>query len=373
MDRRIVRGAPRMANGTACLGAHLAHRSDARASCPAADDRDGVGDGARASGTRGSMGPPITAHRTRTRRSPDDCREPAGAKTRPPQRTARYVVRRCGSDRRGRVLSSPSCRSEPRADAVRGIPYSRWRPAPPADRLAAHGRGCPRLDSRAGALGDGTIRSRSSGPGLAITAVRTAPGICLLRHTPGCHRRRARRRIRLGAGSARPHARHHPPQRDGRRGNGMADPVDSIAAISRGFVMLPTWVGVVSAISLVIIALAALVAAGGIIAAALGVRAGVKALKGFAGPAIADVRQLIASIKTEADALVGASRDVRQRIVRAVDAAEERLTDLDTLAEVMQQELEETAVDAAATIRDVRRGLSVWRWSRKLLKGKKRR
>ena len=153
----------------------------------------------------------------------------------------------------------------------------------------------------------------------------------------------------------------------------MADPVDSIAAISRGFVMLPTWVGVVSAISLVSIALAALVAAGGIIAAALGVRAGVKALKGFAGPAIADVRQLIASIKTEADALVGASRDVRQRIVRAVDAAEERLTDLDSLAEVMQEELEETALDAAATMRDVRRGLSVWRWSRKLLKGKKRR
>lgn len=137
--------------------------------------------------------------------------------------------------------------------------------------------------------------------------------------------------------------------------------------------MFPSWVGVVSAISLTIIALAALVAAGGILAAALGVRGAVKALKGFAGPAIADVHQLIASIKTEADALVGASRDVRQRIVRAADAAEDRLTDLDTLAEVMQHELEETAVDAAATMRDVRRGLSVWRWGRKLLKGKKRR
>ena len=137
--------------------------------------------------------------------------------------------------------------------------------------------------------------------------------------------------------------------------------------------MLPTWVGVVSAISLAIIAVAALVAAVGISAAALGVRAAVKALRGFAGPAIADVRQLIGSIKTEADALVGTSRDVRHRIVRAVDAAEERLTDLDALAEVMQQEIEETALDAAATMRNVRRGLSVWRWSRKLLKGKKRR
>jgi len=137
--------------------------------------------------------------------------------------------------------------------------------------------------------------------------------------------------------------------------------------------MLPTWVGVVSALSLAIIALAALVGAVAIVAAALGIRAAVKALKGYAGPAIADVRQLIGAIKNEADALVGASRDVRHRIVRAADAAEERLTSLDTLAEVMQDEIEETALDAAATMRDVRRGLSVWRWSRKLLKGKKRR
>jgi hypothetical protein len=137
--------------------------------------------------------------------------------------------------------------------------------------------------------------------------------------------------------------------------------------------MLPTWVGVVSAISLVIIALAALVTAVAITAAALGVRAALKALKGYAGPAIADVRQLIGSIKIEADALVGTSRDVRHRIVRAADAAEERLTSLDALAEVMQEELEETAVDAAATMRDVRRGLSVWKFGRKLLKGKKRR
>ena len=137
--------------------------------------------------------------------------------------------------------------------------------------------------------------------------------------------------------------------------------------------MLPTWVGVVSAISLGMIAGGPLVAAAAIIAAALGVRAAVKALKVFAGPAIADVRQLIGSIKIEADALVGTSRDVRHRIVRAADAAEERLTALDTLAEVMQEELEETAVDAAATMRDVRRGLSVWKFGRNLLKGKKRR
>jgi methyl-accepting chemotaxis protein len=137
--------------------------------------------------------------------------------------------------------------------------------------------------------------------------------------------------------------------------------------------MLPTWVGVVSALSLAIIALAALVAAAAIIAAALGVRAAIRALRDRAGPAIADVRQLIGSIRTEADALLDTSRDIRRRIVRAADKAEERLTDLDALAEVMQEEIEETALDAAATLQNVRRGLSVWRWSRKMLKGKKRR
>ncbi|OLE33669.1 MAG: hypothetical protein AUG47_03270 [Alphaproteobacteria bacterium 13_1_20CM_3_64_12] len=64
---------------------------------------------------------------------------------------------------------------------------------------------------------------------------------------------------------------------------------------------------------------------------------------------------------------------MRHRIIKAVDAAEERLTALDALTEVMQEELEETALDAAATLQNVRRGISLWRWSRKMLKNKKRR
>ena len=137
--------------------------------------------------------------------------------------------------------------------------------------------------------------------------------------------------------------------------------------------MQPSWVGVVSAVSLMIIALAALAGGVAIVAAALGVRAALRALKSFGGPAIADVRLLISNIKTEADALVGTSRDIRHRIMRAADAAEERLTALDSVAEMMQDELEDAAVDAAATMREVRRGLSVWRWTSKLLKRKKRR
>ena len=136
--------------------------------------------------------------------------------------------------------------------------------------------------------------------------------------------------------------------------------------------MPPSWVGVVSALSLAVIALAALVVAAASIASALGVRTMVRLLEQLAGPAITDVRQLIATIKGEADALAGTSRDIRLRIVRAADAAEARLSDLDALVEVVQEEVEETAIDAAVTLRNVRRGLSLWQWGRKVLKGKRK-
>lgn len=136
--------------------------------------------------------------------------------------------------------------------------------------------------------------------------------------------------------------------------------------------MLPTWVGVVSAISLATIALAAIVVAVASVACALGIRTVTKALEQLAGPAIQDVRQLISTIKGEADALVGTSRDIRLRILRAADAAEHRLSDLDALVEVVQEEVEGTVLDAAATLRNVRRGLSLWQWGRKVLRGKRR-
>ncbi len=136
--------------------------------------------------------------------------------------------------------------------------------------------------------------------------------------------------------------------------------------------MLPPWAGVISALSLATIALAAIVLAVSSVISLLRMHAFVRALEQMAGPAIDDVRQLIGAIKGEADALVGTSRDIRERIVRAADAAEHRLSDLDALVEVVQEEMEGTVVDAAATIRNVRRGVSLWQWGRKVLKGKKK-
>jgi len=131
--------------------------------------------------------------------------------------------------------------------------------------------------------------------------------------------------------------------------------------------MNPAWVGVVSAVSLAVIALAAVAVA---IASVYAARAGVvffRAFERIAGPALDDVRQLVGSIRAEADALVGASRDIRLRIIRAADAAEDRLADLDTLVGVVQDEVEDTALSAAATLRNVRRGLHGFRWVRRAL------
>src|SRR5207244_4344488 len=83
-------------------------------------------------------------------------------------------------------------------------------------------------------------------------------------------------------------------------------------------------------------------------------------------------RQRVAGIRTEADGLVGTSRELRGRIVAAADAAQARLADLDARFEVVQEEVEPTVLDVAATLRTVRRGLSLLEWGRRTLKRGKR-
>jgi methyl-accepting chemotaxis protein len=132
--------------------------------------------------------------------------------------------------------------------------------------------------------------------------------------------------------------------------------------------MIPTWAAVVGALSLAVIAVAALVSGLAVLAAAYGVRSFLQAIRHSAEPVVQDVRQLIGTIRSEADGLAETSRDMRQRIVHAADAAEARLAELgDTLGEA-EREIGETAKDVAATARTVRRGVSVWRLGRALRK-----
>lgn len=140
--------------------------------------------------------------------------------------------------------------------------------------------------------------------------------------------------------------------------------------------MLPTWVGVVIAISLAIIALAVVVVATAFTITALGLRAWLQTLRDFAGPALEDARHLIGTIRSEVDALAETSRDLRGRIVRAADAAETRLVQVNALLGGFQGSVESTARGVAATlrlvlptVRTLLRNIKLPMWGRRRLKG----
>ena len=132
--------------------------------------------------------------------------------------------------------------------------------------------------------------------------------------------------------------------------------------------MLPTWVGVVMALSLAIIALSALAVAASIVLTALGMKAAFQTLRDLAGPALDDARQLIHSIRTEVDAVAATSRDLRGRVVKAADAAEARLVEVNALLGGLQGSVTSTVGDVAATIRILLRSISILDWGRKRIK-----
>jgi hypothetical protein len=133
--------------------------------------------------------------------------------------------------------------------------------------------------------------------------------------------------------------------------------------------MQPTWVGVVTAVSLAIIALAALAVATAVASTALGMRAALRALRDLAGPALDDARQLVATIRIEVEALAATSSDLRERIVRAADAVEARLALVNALLGGVQGSVQSTALGIAATIRSLLRGIKM----RRLKRGRKKR
>src|SRR2546425_1067905 len=131
---------------------------------------------------------------------------------------------------------------------------------------------------------------------------------------------------------------------------------------------MPTWVGVLGALSLAVLAAAGVVLAATHLVAARRLEQFARLLEQLAGPAVSDVRQLVATIRTEAEGLAGTSRELRARIVKAADAAEVRLQDLDALLDVVQEEVESAVLDVAATLRGVRRGIALVDWGRRALK-----
>jgi uncharacterized protein YoxC len=85
-----------------------------------------------------------------------------------------------------------------------------------------------------------------------------------------------------------------------------------------------------------------------------------------------DVQHVVSSVRREAEDIVDSSQDVRERMQRLLQRTEERLQDLDALIDVVQYEVEETALDVAAALRTTRRGATVFRAMKRAILGRGR-
>lgn len=133
---------------------------------------------------------------------------------------------------------------------------------------------------------------------------------------------------------------------------------------------LPEWVGPTVAISLAILALSFLGMGIAVALAAFRVAKQVKkvgtlvdGLQDDIAHTLKGVRNLteqaqdvMVLVRHETGAFAQTARRLRRKIVRGVDRIETKLQDLETLYDVIHDEVESTALDVAAALRTVRRG-----------------
>lgn len=140
----------------------------------------------------------------------------------------------------------------------------------------------------------------------------------------------------------------------------------------------PGWVGPVSAISLAIIALAFVVIALALAMAAKkaaqeinDLNKSLAELKSELSPALVAIQQVSAEgtrlatiVADEAEQLVESTRALREGL-------SERMANLEALYDVVEEEVEETALDVAVKLRTLRSGMGWFGMVRRLLRGAK--
>jgi uncharacterized protein YoxC len=143
----------------------------------------------------------------------------------------------------------------------------------------------------------------------------------------------------------------------------------------------PEWVGPTMAISLAVIALSFLGITLAVAIAALKLAGQVKkvgtlvdGLQGDVARTLKAVRHLteqaqdvMVVVRQETGAFAQTSRRLRRKLVRAADRVEMKLEELETLYEVVHDEVEGTVLDVAAGLRSVRRGNGMLGRVRRLL------
>ena len=78
-----------------------------------------------------------------------------------------------------------------------------------------------------------------------------------------------------------------------------------------------------------------------------------------------DAEHLVTTVRSEVDGFAGTSRSLRTQVEHAATSVEGRLRDLEALLDVVQDEVEDTALDFAAALRTTRRGGGVIRRMRR--------
>lgn len=143
----------------------------------------------------------------------------------------------------------------------------------------------------------------------------------------------------------------------------------------------PDWVGPTVAISLVVIAVSILGGAIAMAVAALRISGETRKLSTMVQGYQEDVAQALAGarrlteqgqdllvlLRQEIGAFTQTSRRIRRKLVRGVDSVEAKLTDLETLYDLVHEEVEDTALDVAAALRTSRQGNGMLGRVRRLL------
>lgn len=135
---------------------------------------------------------------------------------------------------------------------------------------------------------------------------------------------------------------------------------------------MPAWVGPTVALSLVVIATSMLVLGGVALAIGLGLRKARRDIGAKLAVFSADAKAATTRLRTEVEGFADLSGETRVKLRRAVAKVEDRLSDLDALVEVLQEEAEETALDVAALVRTARHPLSVFGVARAALRARRR-
>ena len=118
---------------------------------------------------------------------------------------------------------------------------------------------------------------------------------------------------------------------------------------------MPVWVGPTVAISLLVIAASFLVMGAVVLALGLGIRRQVARARAQLQAVGDDAKAIVAKLKGEVEGFTELSGEAREKLKHGIRTVEGRLQDFDALVEVVQTEVEDSALDAAAFLRTVRR------------------